>query len=237
MTTTEPAPQATVAGFEPVVIDLYRDIHKGIRSELFAVTLEAGRLDPTDRQGRVALADHVTSVAELLELHAEHEDAVVLPALEIHLPELGERIVDDHEALERRIAGFRAQAQEAVEVAGSRERPVVHHLYIELAAFTSAYLAHQDLEERVVMPALERAVGVEAVGAIHGAIISSIPPDEMAASLAVMLPAMNVDDRAELLGGMRDGAPPEVFEGVWGLAGSVLSGSDHAALGSRLGLG
>ena len=44
----------------------------------------------------------------------------------------------------------------------------------------------------------------------------------MAASLAFMLPAMNVDDRAELLGGMRADAPAEVFSGVVSLARSVL---------------
>ena len=47
---------------------------------------------------------------------------------------------------------------------------------------------------------------------------------------------MNVDDRTELLGGMQAGAPPEVFEGVWGLAGSVLAPADHRALGARLGI-
>ena len=46
-----------------------------------------------------------------------------------------------------------------------------------------------------------------------------------------MLPAMNLDDRAELLGGMRAGAPAEVFQGcgAWP-APSVLAPADHAAL-------
>jgi hypothetical protein len=35
---------------------------------------------------------------------------------------------------------------------------------------------------------------------------------------------------------MRDGAPAEVFEGVWGLAGSVLDPADHTALAKRLGI-
>ena len=56
----------------------------------------------------------------------------------------------------------------------------------------------------------------------------------MAQALALMLPAMNIDDRTELLGGMQAGAPPEVFEGVWGLAGSVLAPPDFTALGARL---
>lgn len=86
------------------------------------------------------------------------------------------------------------------------------------------------------MPALEAAVGVEAVVAMHQAILASIPPDEMARSLALMIPAMNIDDRAGLLGGMRAEAPAEVFEGVWGLAGSVLDPADLRALAARLGI-
>ncbi len=56
----------------------------------------------------------------------------------------------------------------------------------------------------------------------------------MARSLAVMLPAMNVDDRTELLGGMKAGAPAEVFQEVWGLASSVLDPADVEALAVRL---
>ena len=86
------------------------------------------------------------------------------------------------------------------------------------------------------MPALDQALGFEAVLGIHVAIVSNIPPDQMAQSLAIMIPAMNIDDRTELLGGMRAGAPAEVFEGVWGWTGSVLPAADFAALGARLGL-
>ena len=86
------------------------------------------------------------------------------------------------------------------------------------------------------MPALEAAVGPEQTFAIHQQILGSIPPDEMAKSLGLMLPAMNLDDRTDMLAGMRAGAPAEVFQGVWGLAGTVLTPGDHAALASRLGL-
>ena len=117
------------------------------------------------------------------------------------------------------------------------QRPRLHHLYLELSSFTGDYLRHQDVEERVVMPALETAIGVPAVVEIHGAILGSIPPQEMARSLAMMLPLMNIDERAEMLGGMQAEAPPEVFAGVWSLAGSVLSPADHTALARRLAVG
>jgi hypothetical protein len=112
----------------------------------------------------------------------------------------------------------------------------VHQLYLQLAGFTSVYLGHQDFEERTVQPALAEAIGPQAVVGIHGAIVSSIPPDEMAAALAVMLPAMNIDGRAELLGGMQANAPRQVFEGIWGLSASVLAPADHTAVAVRLGI-
>jgi hypothetical protein len=223
--------------FELVTFDLYRDIHKGIRSELFAVVESAGSIDPSDRCARAALSDHVRSTVELLELHAEHEDAAIQPALERHLPAVAERIGRDHASFEARAAALVDLAVSSAESDGPDQRRLSHLLYLDLAAFTGAYLEHQDFEERDLMPELQAAVGVEAVVRIHQEILASIPPEQMATSLALMLPAMNLDDRTELLGGMRAGAPAEAFAGVWSLAGSVLAPIDHAALASRLGLG
>jgi hemerythrin-like domain-containing protein len=232
---TDQAP-TTIDRFALAGFDLYRDIHKGIRAELFAVTAEAGSLDPADTAGRAALADHVAFVADVLQSHAEHEDEVIQPALEVHLPDQAEAIEAEHAALDAIVASLRAQGRDVVEGRPRSERQDVQRLYLELGRFTGRYLTHQDMEERQVMPALERAVGTEAVIAMNEAIVSGIPPDEMARSLAFMLPAMNVDDRAELLGGMQAGAPPEVFAGVWSLTGSVLAPADRAAVATRLGL-
>ena len=184
----------------------------------------------------MALADRIGSTVDLLVLHAEHEDSAVQPAIELHLPDLAEKIAGDHVVLEARMDQLLEMAAAAAEASVARPAGRTHRLYLELASFTSAYLEHQDIEERVVMPALEAAVGVESIVAIHQAIVGSIPPDQMASSLAVMLPAMNVDDRAALLGGIQAGAPAPVFEGVWGLAGSVLQPADVAAVAVRLGL-
>ena len=221
---------------QAVTHDLYRDIHKGIRAELFAVTQAAGRLDPSCADDRAAVAAHLRSIADLLVSHAEHEDGAIQPVLHVELPALAERIESEHELLEGRVRDLTSLADVTGGSVGAVARHEAHTLYVELASFTSAYLAHQDLEERVVMPALESVVGADAVVAIHQAIVGSIPPPEMARSLALMLPAMNVDDRTELLGGMQAGAPAEVFGAVWSLAGSVLTPADHGALAARLGL-
>jgi hypothetical protein len=219
-----------------MTIDLYRDIHKGIRSELFAVTMTAGRLDPSDRAGRSGLAGHVRSVVTLLIEHSDREDGALQPVLERELPALAERIELDHAAIDARLVPLQDLADGAVEVAHAEQRPALHRLYLELSSFTAVYLRHQDVEEQVVMPALEQSIGPDAVVGIHQAVIAAIEPEEMARSLAVMLPAMNIDDRAAMLGGMRAEAPAEVFAGIWGLAGSVLTAPDQAALAARLGI-
>jgi Hemerythrin HHE cation binding domain len=225
----------TTPRFEILALDLYRDVHKGIRAELFGVTLAAGHDDPFDRAARSALAERVTALAGLLESHAHHEDVAIEPALQVHLPAAAERIAADHARLEARFANVVELAATLPSAPHGDERRRAQQLHLELAAFTGTYLEHQDLEERSVMPALFGAVGLEAVAAMETAIVSSIPPDEMARSLALMLPAMNVADRAEMLAGMREGAPAEVFEGVLALAQSVLAPADAESLLARLG--
>ena len=86
------------------------------------------------------------------------------------------------------------------------------------------------------MPALEAAVGAETTHSMFVEIVESIPPDEMARSLAFMLPAMNVLDRVEMLEGIRASAPPPAFEAIVGLARSVLTRIDFDQLVVQLGL-
>lgn len=228
-------PRARLALF---ACDLYRDIHKGIRAELFALTSAAGSLDPGDECALVALADHVRAVASLLESHREHEDAGVLPAMIEHLPELADHIEAEHPMLEARfgeiveLASATADATQRID-----QRTLAHNLYLELSEYTGSYLAHQLIEERVIMPALERALGADTVATMHVAIVSSIPPDELAKSLAFMLPAMNIDDRTELLGGIQASAPAEAFAAIVSLTNSVLPPADFTALAQRLGIG
>jgi Hemerythrin HHE cation binding domain len=230
------APEFTVEPTSTPAFDAYRDIHKGVRAELFAMTASAGNTDPSDREGRAALCAHIADVAELLGAHADHEDRHLLPVLETHAPSLFDRNAADHATLDTRLARISERAAALASAVAGEQRARVHNLYLDLASFTGAYLAHLEFEERVVMPAVLDAVGVEGAVAIHHAIVSSIPPPVMAKTLAVMIPAMNVDDRAELLGGMQASAPPEIFEGIWGLTKSVLAAGDANALARRLGL-
>ncbi|GIU89629.1 MAG: hypothetical protein KatS3mg010_0728 [Acidimicrobiia bacterium] len=233
-TTTAPLAVETAA-LESVTVDLYRDIHKGIRAELFAVTTLTGSADAADDEALRTLVARQHALAVLLEHHAAHEDEHVQPLLERHAGDLADVVTRDHDALERHMARVVSLAERAVDALAGERRLAVHRWYLAMASFSSQYLAHQAFEELELAPTLAAAIGTDGLAATHDAIVSNIPPDEMASALAVMLPAMNLDDRAEMLGGMRDGAPPEVFAGVSALASSVLTASDYEALTRRLG--
>ena len=159
MTITENSPTRI---FETATFNLYRDIHKGIRAELFGVTLAAGNTDPADRAARVALADRVANLATILEVHAHEEDREVQPATETHLPDVAEVIASDHARFDGLVESFTLLAGDVANAAAAARRERMEELYFALASFTGVYLAHQNLEERVVMPGLERALGVDA---------------------------------------------------------------------------
>ena len=104
----------------PITLDLYKDIHKGIRVELFSVTTEAGWLDPAQGIARGALATQVADVVDLLTGHAAHEDAAIQPVLEARLPALAERIEVDHLTLEARMDDLVEMAAEQAFLGGMR---------------------------------------------------------------------------------------------------------------------
>ena len=234
MTIAPTTAERTFADFRLPAFDLYRDIHKGIRAELFALTGSAGTLDPSDTVGWIALAEHTAAMDRVLTEHAHHEDTFIDPVLREHRPDLAEVVVSDHERLDGTLAAILDVTRIGADAGATERRRLAQLVYLQLSSFTSAYLTHQAIEELDISPALERALGPDAIVAIHMAIVGSIPPDEMAQTLTLMLPAMNVDDRTELLAGMQAGAPPEAFAAVVGLAGSVLTATDFGAVARRL---
>ena len=234
--TTLPKLAVEIAPLEAITVDLYRDIHKGIRNELFAVTFSAGQVDPGNRDAVATVAGRWRNLVGLLVAHAEHEDAFVQPLIEIHAPSLAEVVATAHPELEAQMAALEVLADRATDAGVCEQRLSVHRMYLGFASFTAAYLQHQELEETQVMPTLASVIGFEELLGIHHAIVGSLTPDEVAQSGALMLPAMNVEDRVELVGGAKAGAPPEVFAGMMALTQSVLSAADFAQLETRLGM-
>lgn len=225
--------RALSAPLEVVTFDIYRNIHKGIRGELFDITSAAGSADPNDEVATRALAQRFTGLVALLEGHAAHEDRYLAPLIQRQSVPLASTIVQDHGALEGQLHQLGEVIQRLPSAKPAR-RLATHRFYLGLASFTADYLEHQAVEELEVMPALATGYTVQELLKVNAEILAAIPPDTMTATLSLLLPAMNVEDRTEMLAGIRASAPPEAFAGVLGLARGVLAPADYAALAARV---
>jgi hypothetical protein len=224
-----PATDAMTAPLELVGIDLYRNVHKGIRNGLFSLCERAGGVDPADDDQIGLIAADTDWMFELLDAHAEHEDATIGPALRDLDESLDDLVRREHAALDAAMQTIR-DLQRDIDAPRHGRAVHVRRCYLTLASFTSAYLAHEATEELQVSPVLFTGLGTDGVRELEGAIVGSIKPDHFAGYLRLILPATNPSERAELLGGIRQAAPPEVFAATMHIANEVLVPADHERL-------
>jgi DUF438 domain-containing protein len=225
-TSTSNAPSTTSA--PPV--DLYREVHKGLRRALFEVVQCAGSLNADDADAVNSFQQLFADLDMMLVTHHAHEDGPALASLIAqHANDIAATVEAGHDDIEHELAQLRTM----VATLDTTSAPDV---YDRLAEFTTAYLAHMNVEERQVMPRLQAAATNDELMAITRTIRTSVPPPEMCVFLRSMLPAMNPEERVSMLGGMKMGAPPEIFELFWGVAETNLSDSDVAAVASRIGV-
>jgi hypothetical protein len=225
MSTTSTPPQATT-------IDLYREVHKGLRNGIFQVTVAAGAANPDDDDAVAELTAAVRALAELLRAHAGHEDRHIDPLLERHAPEIAAELAVAHDDSEAALDELLSIAA-TVEHAGADRPALLATLYDRLADFTVSYLAHLRDEEAIAMPALAAALTTSELLDVQNAIRGQVTPDEMCRFIKLMVPAMDPSERVAMLTGMQ-AAPPELFARFRDTARDALPEDQWRELASRL---
>lgn len=215
---------------QPAQVDLYREVHKGLRLALFDLIRVAGALDAADVGSVEAFTGLFDDVDMMLQTHHSHEDGAALGALiREHAASVVGVIDDAHEASEQRLLELRSMV---ASLAGGVDN--ARAIYDAVVTFTADYLGHMEVEEKHVMPLLQDSASVDELMAITMVIRTSVPPPDMCVFLRFMLPAMNLDERSATLGGMKAGAPPEIFDLFWGVAEDSLSPSALRAVAERI---
>jgi hypothetical protein len=220
----------------PVPYDLYREVHKGLRHALFDLTVAIGSADLGIEPGRRTIADEVHATVALLHAHHGHEDTFITPHLVVHDPRLSTIVDAGHAETEADLVEIEMLTDALVGADGEDAVVVGLELYRYLALFTARYLAHMALEEGAVMAALRAGLSVAELFELDMALRASVAPDRMCAFIAVMAPAMTPDERTAMLGGMKAGAPPEIFGRFRAAAEAALEPSDYRQVADRLGL-
>lgn len=192
-------------------VDLYSAIHKALRLMMTDTLQRIGRLDTDDTDESAATLEQVDALLEACRAHLVKEDKFVHCAIEARHPGASERVAGEHEHHLEAIAALEAEstALRALPTAAAANR-----LYTHLARFLGHNLEHMHLEETQHNAALWAAYGDAELLEIQQRILASIEPDEMAAILRWMVPALSPAERALMLGQMQREMPPEAMRAV-----------------------
>lgn len=211
--------------------DIYAFIHKGLRAFMAHTLVRVGRLDPHDADEVAEVGAEVRALLDVCRSHLEHENDFVHAAMQARAPGSCAPAADEHE---HHLEAIAALLQLLARVPGSTDG--AQALYRALSAFVAEnfeHMQHEETEHNAVLWAHYRD---EEIMDIEHRIVASLRPEESQVTMRWMLPHLTPAERAAMLGGMRQGAPAEAFDGMLSMIRPLLGGRDWRKLSLALGL-
>ena len=238
--TTAPA-AATAAMTAPATspgprMELYTGIHKALRCAMADTLLRLGRMDVADDGERTLVLGQLDELLGLLRSHLEHENDFLHTAIEARRPGGARQTADEHLGHLDALCNLEDEAR-ALRTAGVAQRDALAlRLYRHFAHFVAENLLHMQVEESANQALLWQLYGDAELAEIHGRLVASIPPAEMARIARWMAQALTPQELIGLFKGMQAEAPPEVVRGLLDVARPHMSLVRWAKLARGLGL-
>lgn len=214
--------------------DIYRGIHKALRSFMSDTLVAVGRADGNDETEVGETLAQVKSLLAICRLHLADENHFVHPALESRRPGSSARIADEHVHHTEAFAEIEQRAREVEHSIGRAREAALLALYHRLSLFVADNFVHMHAEETGHNAILWATHSDEELQAIESALVASIPPQDMMIALRWMVPALNAGERAALLGGLRAKAPAAAFDAVLNAVRPHLPARDREKLAVAL---
>jgi hypothetical protein len=211
--------------------DLYLGIHKALRAYMGDSLALLGRSDWSDAADREAALARMRELLWICTVHLEDENRFVHPALEACTPGAAARIAAEHQHHQRDID---ALGRHADRLAAAPDAALGLGLYHRLSRFVAENFEHMLYEESEHNALLWARYSDDELAAIEADIVAAVPPEAMAVLLPWFLSALNHPERVGLLAGLRQGMPPEIFDGVLDMARTRLSPRDWGRLEQAL---
>jgi len=206
-------------------MDLYASIHKALRSFMADTLGAVGRMDTDDAEERGAALAQLRSLLDLLEHHANVEDAFIHPAMHSRRPGSANDAVAEHLRSRSALRELRRQA-EVVDRGSQPRAAAALELYRHLSLFVAENLAHMHEEETANNAVLWAEFSDQELAAIHDRILASIDAQEMAQVIRWMAPSLTPFERSALFGALQAKAPAEVFQRLLEVARPHLAPRD-----------
>lgn len=217
-------------------MDIYAFIHKALRAYMSDTLTGLGRADVTDDEDLNQACARVQQLLDFCRSHLRHENEFLHPAMERHAPGSVTTVAREHAEHEQAIAALAAGTAQLMACPRERRAQVAHALYKHLALFVAHNFEHMHQEETAHNAVLWAHYSDAELAAIEGALVASIPMEEMLVVLRWMLPGMTPAERALMLGDMRRNAPPQAFDAALAVARPHLSQVEWGKLARALDL-
>jgi hypothetical protein len=214
MSTATATRPATTAATRSERLDLYAGIHKALRHFMTDTLHRVGRMDANNADDLRRTLAQFEGLMELCLQHVHHENDFVHTAIEARQPRGAARTADDHVEHIAHIAALRDEARALARADASARPALALRLYRHLALFVADNFQHMNVEETQNNAVLWANYSDDELMALHHRIVASLPPEENLLVMRWMIPASTPAERAQVLGGMRAGAPAEAFAAV-----------------------
>ncbi len=182
-------------------LNIYRDIHKGMRHVLAETSLQAGKTDWADERALGELAEAVAHLLHLLHLHVRNEEEYVHPLLAERVPGGQKGLEAEHRQQEEILDDLEAFFVRSRSAPANQRAALGLEFYRALNRFVARYLPHLEEEECRVMAALNDVCSPEEILARYLALVRSQPEEDLLDSINLMFPAMTTQEIAEVVAG------------------------------------
>ena len=203
--------------------NIFNQIHKGLRALLYDTALKLQQTNFANAEESEAILEQLKQTLDVFDKHAEHEDHVVLPAIQQYEPSIVDAFVQEH-ILDHQLAEKMRAQLAAFEVATTPADKLnagngILHAFI---AFMTFNLDHMAKEETVINERLWRYYSDAEIIGMNQRIIANIPPEEMGFTSAWMMKGMNNAEITGWLRAVQDNAPEQVFNTLFTIAEKEL---------------
>jgi iron-sulfur cluster repair protein YtfE (RIC family) len=203
-------------------IDIVRSIHNAFRRDVFQIDSLAFKL-ARDGGDFTPVFDRLRTVAEILDYHAQGEEAAVFPAVDKLTPFVARAYFLDHRELDTMVNGLETMRKTPNALIATRATAVLEsHLRI-----------HLNKEDVHLYPLLRERTTESEQASIVGLMSRKVPPERFPALVQWLIPLLDFDDRVVVTEGWMKLMPPQVFEGLKPLIRKVLA-EDWTELSRRI---
>jgi len=184
-------------------IDIIYSIHNAFR--LDAAQIDSSALIIARDGGDLTLVfDRLHVVGEVLDYHAQGEEAAVFPAVDNLTPLVARAYSLDHRELDTMVIGDEAMRETLDPLITARATAVL----------LSHLRTHLDKEETPLYPILRERTTESEQASIVGQMSKKVTPEKFPVMFQWLLPLLDFDNRVVITEGWMKLMPPQVFAGL-----------------------